>query len=328
MEQQTVLITGASTGIGRACALDLSRRGFTVFATYRKEADAESLQAEASGALQPLYMDVTDAISIQAVVEQIQEVVGDDGLGGLVNNAGIVRPGPLEAIALEDLRVQLDVNVTGQLAVTQAFLPMIRKAQGRIVMMGSVGGINVLPFAGAYSASKFALEAISDALRMELKPWGIEVSVVQPGSIATPIWTKGSQGQLSPVGEALYLKQVERMRGAIRNIAHTGASPDIVAKVVYHALTARRPKTRYLVGRMAYVRALLQKLPDRLRDRILLRRLQNRYHRFSIEKLVDVFLRGFERSGDGTSTAHGLVEGLVVQARTHDDGHRHRMAED
>jgi len=271
MRSKTVFITGASTGIGRACALDLDRRGFTVFATYRKKADAVSLAAEASERLQTVYLDVRDQTSIQAAVEYVRGHVGDAGLDALVNNAGIVRPGPLEAIPLDDLRVQLEVNVTGQLAVTQAFLPLLRKATGRIVMIGSVGGINVLPFAGAYSASKFALEAVTDALRMELQPWGIEVSIIQPGSIATPIWTKGSQGELTLVGEALYRQQVERMRGAIRNIAQTGASPDIVADVVFQALTASRPKTRYLVGRMAHVRAWLQRLPDRWRDRILLR---------------------------------------------------------
>lgn len=273
MSQRAIFITGASTGIGRACALDLDRRGFAVFATYRRSEDRDALVTASSDTLVPLYLDVRDPESIASAVATIRDGAGEAGLYGLVNNAGIVRPGPLEAIDLDDLRLQLEVNVTGQLAVTQACLPLLRQAQGRIVMMGSVGGINVLPFAGAYSASKFALEAITDALRMELRPWGIHVSIVQPGSIATPIWTKGTQGNLSPEGEQLYGAQVAAMRSAIRHTAGRGASPALVADVVRHALTARQPKTRYLVGRMAYIRAFLQRLPDRWRDRVLLRRL-------------------------------------------------------
>ena len=270
---QTVFITGASTGIGRATALYLDRRGFAVFATVRREEDGTSLAAEASPTLRTLHLDVTDPASIRKAVAEVEAVVGEAGLGGLINNAGIVEPGPLEFIELESLRRQLDVNVTGQLAVTQAFMPLLRRATGRIVNIGSVGGLNVLPFAGAYSASKFALEALTDALRMELTASGIEVSLIEPASVATPIWTKGVDKQLPAEAEALYGAGVRAMKAAVENVASQGIASEVVARVIHHALTARRPKTRYLVGRMAYVRALVQKLPDRFRDRLLLRRL-------------------------------------------------------
>ena len=277
-EHKTFLITGASTGIGRACALDLDRRGFTVFATIRRAEDGEALAAEASKRLRPIFLDVTDRDSIHAAAATVADAVGEAGLDGLVNNAGIAMAGPLEAMDIERLRRQLDVNVTGQVAVTQAFLPLLRAAQGRIVNMGSIGGLSVIPFVGAYCASKFALEALTDALRMELKPWGMEVSIIEPGSVATPIWRKGVahaeasiEGQAS--AETLYGTTMDRMRKVIQGTGEEGAPPQAVAEVVHHALTARRPKTRYLVGRMAHVRALLQRLPDRLRDRLILRRL-------------------------------------------------------
>ena len=268
-----VFITGASTGIGRATALYLDRHGFAVFATVRREEDAVALAAEASPTLRTLPLDVTDLGSIQQAVVEVEAVVGEAGLDGLVNNAGIVEPGPLEYIELASLRRQLEVNVTGQLAVTQAFMPLLRRARGRIVNVGSVGGLNVLPFAGAYSASKFALEALTDALRMELKASGIGVSIIEPASVATPIWTKGVEKPLPEEAEAVYGAGVRAMKAAVKNVASQGISSEVVAHVIHHALTARRPKTRYLVGRMAYVRALVQKLPDRLRDRLLLRRL-------------------------------------------------------
>ncbi len=270
---RTVFITGASTGIGRATALYLDRHGFDVFATVRREEDGAALAAEASPKLRVLYLDVTDLESIRKAVAEVEAMVGEAGLDGLVNNAGIVEPGPLEFIPLDSLRRQLDVNVTGLLAVTQAFLPLLRRATGRIVNIGSVGGLNVLPFAGAYSASKFAMEALTDALRMELKASGLEVSLIEPASVATPIWTKGTSRELPAEAEALYGEGVRAMKAKVENVASQGISSDVVAKVIHHALTARRPRTRYLVGRMAYVRALIQKLPDRLRDRLLLRRL-------------------------------------------------------
>ena len=186
---------------------------------------------------------------------------------------GLLLAFPLEFLPMDVLRRQLEVNVTGQVAVTQALLPLLRRARGCIVNVGSVGGLNVLPFAGAYCASKFALEAITDALRMELKAWGIEVVLIEPGSVATPIWTKGAGKILSEDASALYGPGIRAMKVAVAATASQGIAPEVVARVIHKALTARRPRTRYLVGRMAYARALLQKLPDRLRDKLLLRRL-------------------------------------------------------
>jgi NAD(P)-dependent dehydrogenase (short-subunit alcohol dehydrogenase family) len=270
---QSIFITGASTGIGHATALDLDRRGFRVFATVRREEDGEALAARASSRLCVLLLDVTDTDAIGRAAAAVEAAVGEAGLDGLVNNAGVVEPGPIEFVPLDSLRRQMEVNVTGQVAVTQAFLPLLRRARGRIVNVGSVGGLNVLPFAGAYCASKFALEAVTDALRMELKAWDIDVVIVEPGSVATPIWTKGAGKMLPEEAEALYGAGIRAMKAAVETTASQGISPDVVARVIHQALTARRPRTRYLVGRMAYVRVLVQKLPDRLRDRLLLRRL-------------------------------------------------------
>ncbi|MBE7520449.1 MAG: SDR family oxidoreductase [Thermoflexaceae bacterium] len=275
---KSVVITGASTGIGRACALRLDRMGWRVFAGVRRPADGEALRAKASARLLPVELDVTDEASIGRAAGQAVEATGDEGLGGLVNNAGISVAGPLEFLPLEELRRQLEVNVTGQVAVTQAFLPLIRKGNGRIVFMGSISGRLATPFLGPYAASKFALEAIADALRVELRPWDIPVSIVEPGSIATPIWDKGQDAadeleqQLSPQGHELYDPAIAAVRQAARDAAARGVPPGRVARAVAHALTARRPKTRYLVGNDARLQlAMASLLPDRARDSMVSR---------------------------------------------------------
>jgi NAD(P)-dependent dehydrogenase (short-subunit alcohol dehydrogenase family) len=268
-----VVITGASTGIGAACAAHLSSLGFRVFAGVRKPEDAE--RARAAGQ-EPLTIDVTDGDSIRAAVEQL----GDTPLAGLLNNAGVAVAGPLEFIPIEEFRRQLDVNVVGQVAVTQAFLPALRKARGRIVFMGSIGGRVALPLLSPYAASKFALEAIADSLRRELRQWGMQVSIVEPGAIATPIWDKSraANEELSqdapPEAVELYGKLIERIRAESANLGETGLPPLEVAKAVGHALTAGRPKTRYLVGREAKGRAAAAAvLPDRAFDALVARTL-------------------------------------------------------
>ena len=170
LSSMAVVVTGASTGIGAACALDCAGRGMTVFAGVRDPGAGEALAAKGGPLLIPIILDVTDEPSIARSVETVQRVIGDGGLGGLVNNAGIAIGSPLEVIALSQLRKQLEVNVIGQIAVTQAFLPLLRRARGRIVNMGSIAGRGTIPLLGPYSASKFALEALTDALRMELQP--------------------------------------------------------------------------------------------------------------------------------------------------------------
>jgi NAD(P)-dependent dehydrogenase (short-subunit alcohol dehydrogenase family) len=219
---------------------------------------------------------VTDADSIQKAKEHVAGRVGEAGLFGLINNAGIAVAGPLEVVPIPDLRRQLEVHVIGQVAVTQAFLPLIRQARGRIVNMGSIAGRAAMPLMGPYSASKFALEAISDALRLEVQQWGIQVSIVEPGAVATPIWEKSGkdsadlEAAIPAEIRTLYAAAIAGVRKVVAKAAERATSPDVVAKVVERALTASRPKTRYLVGGDAKFRALMVKLlPDRLSDRLL-----------------------------------------------------------
>lgn len=271
-----VVITGASTGIGAACALHLDRLGFTVFAGVRKAEDGATLQRQGASGVIPVLLDVTDEALIQKAQDFVSEKVGSDGLYGLVNNAGIAVVGPLEAVPIPDLRRQLEVNVIGQIAVTQAFLPLIRQARGRIVNMGSIAGRGAMPLMGPYAASKFALEAMTDALRLELQQWGIEVSIVEPGAIATPIWEKSGKDATDletamPMEmRSLYAAVVTAVRKVVGEAAERAIAADAVAQAVEHALTASRPKTRYLVGTDAKLRALMIKLlPDRLSDAVL-----------------------------------------------------------
>lgn len=276
-----VVVTGASKGIGRACALRLDRIGFRVFAGVRREADAEALRREGSSRLETVLVDVTDSAAIGALGERVASAVGEAGLAGLVNNAGIAIAGPLEFLPPAELRRQLEVNVTGQLAVTQALLPLLRAARGRIVNMGSISGRMALPFTGAYAASKHAIEALTDALRVELMPWGIHVSLLEPGSIATPIWqtsiaaAEAIAEEFPPEAHEYYGETMDRVRGVVADNDRTGLDPEAVARVVEHALTARTPRTRYLVGRDARLRALIRRLPDRLRDRLIEKRLRS-----------------------------------------------------
>lgn len=274
---RSVLITGASTGIGRATALRLDRAGWRVLAGVRRDEDAESLHAEASSNLVPLMLDVTDAGQIAAAADRISSAVGGAGLDGLVNNAGIAVPSPLETIPIDDFRHQIEVNLTGQVAVTQALLPAIRQARGRIVFISSIGGRIAFPLTGAYHAAKFGIEAVGDIFRQELRAWEISVSIVEPGSIATPIWDRGEQradeiGERTPEREALYGKAISSYRKVVRATAKRGIPPEKVAVAIEHALDARRPKARYLVGLDAKVQARLKPLiPTRVFDRVVAR---------------------------------------------------------
>jgi NAD(P)-dependent dehydrogenase (short-subunit alcohol dehydrogenase family) len=276
-----VVITGASTGIGRACAVRMDSLGYRVFAGVRKTEDGDALRAAASSRLTPVHIDVTDAASIASARETIGQQLGDAGLRGLVNNAGIGVGGPLEFIDIDELRRQFEVNVFGQVAVTQAFLPLIRRAKGRIVNIGSVGGRLASPFIGPYSASKFAMEAITDALRFELREWGIDVAIVEPGSIATPIWDKSRdtaddiERNMTAEARTLYGGMIGAIRAFLDDTAKRAIPPERVADAVQHALTAKRPKTRYLVGTDARLQAALATVaPDRIVDRVIARQLK------------------------------------------------------
>jgi NAD(P)-dependent dehydrogenase (short-subunit alcohol dehydrogenase family) len=270
-----VVITGASTGIGAGCAIGCAQQGMTVFAGVRDLRAGEALQTKGGAAIIPLQLDVTDGDSIKRAAEAVAQRVGAAGLAGLVNNAGISIGSPLEVIPLDQLRKQLEVNVIGQIAVTQTFLPLLRRARGRIVNMGSIAGRGTIPMMGPYSASKFALEALTDALRLELYPWDIEVSIIEPGAIATPIWDKSlsraseMEKDMPAEGKLLYEQATRQVLEAVQEAAQRAIPVDAVVQAVLHALTARRPRTRYLVGTDAKIRAILTWLPDRVHDWIL-----------------------------------------------------------
>lgn len=263
----SVLVTGASSGIGEATALRLARAGWRVLAGVRAEADAERLRGER---VEPLTIDVTEPATIAAVAEKLR----DEPLHGLVNNAGTALAMPLEFLPLDQLRGQLEVNLVGHVAVTQALLPNLRAARGRIVNVGSIAGRSALPFLGAYAASKHALEAVTDVWRVELRPFGIEVTVIEPGTIATPIWRKGGDrfqelaADLPPELGELYGGRMAAFREAAAAAGRRAEPADDVAAVIERALTENRPKARYVVGRDARRRAMVERLPARLRDRV------------------------------------------------------------
>ena len=275
---RSVLVTGASTGIGRATALRLDSSGWQVFAGVRDPADAESLRGAASPRLVPVFLDVTEPAQIAAAAEQVERE-SENGLAGLVNNAGVAIPGPLETIPLEDFRRQLEVNLVAYVAVTQALLPQIRRAEGRVVFLSSIGGRVAFPFGGPYHASKFGTEAIGDVFRQELRPWNLRVSIIEPGSIDTPIWERGQRkGEeieaKAPRTSLLYGAAIEKFRKVIEDTAERGIPPEKVAKAIAHALESPRPKSRYLVGLDAKLQARLKPLiPTPLFDRIVARQL-------------------------------------------------------
>jgi NAD(P)-dependent dehydrogenase (short-subunit alcohol dehydrogenase family) len=274
MASGTVLVTGASTGIGEATALHLRELGFEPVAGVRSDEDAERL---ARSGLRTVKLDVTDAGQIAAVGEEL----GAGALAGLVNNAGIGVAAPLEFLPLDQLRRQLEVNLVGQVGVTQALLPALRRGRGRIVNVSSIGGRVALPLLGPYNMSKFALEAFSDSLRRELRGQGVDVIVVQPGGIKTPIWKKSNAladelaKEITPEGERLYGRMIEAVRAETYKIEQDrGLPPRDVAELIGTALTSSRPRARYVIGKEAKSRAVAARvLPDRVMDRLIGRAL-------------------------------------------------------
>jgi NAD(P)-dependent dehydrogenase (short-subunit alcohol dehydrogenase family) len=279
-----VVVTGASSGIGWATALVLAHEGWLVFAGVRREDHGEALLAAAAalGAgvlLQPIRLDVTNEASIAAATAEIAAELEERGerLVGLVNNAGIAVAGPTEEIPLTRLRTVLEVNVVGAVATTQALLPLLRAGRGRIVNISSVSGRVASPFLGPYAASKFALEALSDALRVELAPWGLKVVLVEPGPVATPIWGKGEamadEDREGISDSSPYAPYLGRVRMAFREGARRGIPPEVVAGVIVRALSVPRPRARYLVGSNRAAVALVARLaPDGMRDWLITRR--------------------------------------------------------
>ena len=280
----TALITGASTGIGQATALRLAKAGWTVLAGVRDVDAGERLAAEApAGRVQPLILDVTDFQQIKEAAGRVSELGGGGEsspgrLDALVNNAGIGFGGPLELIHPDDLRKQFDVNVLGQIAVTQALLPALRAAHGRIVFLSSVGGRVAMAFTAPYAASKHAIEAIGDALRVELATSNVQVALVEPGSVATPIWDKsreaGRQLTVPPSLRKEYGHVPAAMDKTLQDTAKRGVPADHVAQTIERALGARRMKSRYVIGRDARAMMIARRLlPDHVFDRVARRAL-------------------------------------------------------
>ncbi|MCL4233182.1 MAG: SDR family oxidoreductase [Deltaproteobacteria bacterium] len=268
-----ILVTGSSTGIGRATARLLARQGFFVFAAVRKDADAESWRAEGQDRIEPVMLDVTRADTVSSAMTHIDSRVGDSGLYGLVNNAGIGLGGPVEFLPLDDLRRQFEVNLFGLVAVTQAALPLIRRAPGRVVHVSSASGLVSQPFAGPYCASKFALEAMADAMRMELRSAGIKVSIVEPGRIKTPIWDRTLveadrlRAAMPPKAEEYYGKELDQITSIVKKAEASGIPAEHVAEAILHAMSSALPRTRYIVGTDAKVQVLASKLlPTRAFD--------------------------------------------------------------
>jgi len=271
---KSAVVTGASTGIGAATVAELVGRGYRVWAGVRSDADAERLAAEYGDKVSVLRLDITDPAAVAAAGEQ---VTAAGPLDALVNNAGVALPGPLEYLPITVLREQLEVNLLGQLAVTQAMLPALRAAAdppGRILMIGSIGGRIAGPLLGAYSTSKFGLVGLSDTLRAELAPWGIRVVLIEPGAIATPIWQRGAARSdeilaSMPAGAAeRYAKQLTQVRKTAARAEQRGMPAAVAAGVIANALTHPRPRPRYLVGRDAMAGSMLARLPFRLRYRL------------------------------------------------------------
>lgn len=275
--ERAVVVTGASSGIGKAIALHLAQSGYLVFAGVRRPEDDAALRDEAgqdADLVLPVRLDVTVQEDVCAVADTVRE--RGTPLAGVVNNAGIAVAAPLEFVPLEDLRRQFEVNVVGAVATIQALMPQVRQAGGRLVIIGSISGLVSSRVLGAYAASKFAIEAISDAFRRELADWGIPVSVVEPGRIATPIWSKSLAEALErlermpPEALAYYQGMIDEVRDGAKQAETEGTPATAVAHAVYRALTDKRPRTRYFVGFDAHVvNALRRVLTDPMFDRLI-----------------------------------------------------------
>lgn len=272
-EMRAVVVTGCSTGIGRTCALELVGRGYHVFGSVRSDADAEALQKEAGAGLTPIRMDVTDYDAVSKAAAAVEDALGETGrLVGLVNNAGIAVYGPLELLPIETFRQQFEINVLGYLAVTKAFIPLLRRDKGRVVMIGSSSAYLTPPFLGPYASSKCALESMSDALRRELAPWGIEVVVMQPGAVITPLWDKSVDSGdawfegLPESERRLYEQGYGAMRKTFLDKSGRGIPVEKLAKRVAEVLEMKSPRTRYRMGTDTFGYLLMSMLPDKVVD--------------------------------------------------------------
>mgnify|MGYP001555124693 FL=1 len=272
---KSVVVTGASTGIGWGCVKVLTAAGYRVFGSVRKQADADRLQAEFGPNFTPLIFDVTDQAAVRRGGEIVEKALGGETLFGLVNNAGIAVAGPLLYIGIDELRQQLEVNLIAQLTVTQAFAPLLgadtsrKGAPGRIVMMSSIGGKNAFPFMGPYSASKFGLEGLSESLRRELMVFGIDVIMIRPGAVATPIWDKADEVDVTRFSNTPYYSSLDKVKDVMIAQGRKGYPPERIGRAVLKALTTARPRTAYTENPNKLQGAAVSMLPKRVVDKAI-----------------------------------------------------------
>jgi len=277
---KSVVVTGASTGIGWATAKLLLNRGFRVFGSVRKQADADRLKTEFGANFTPLLFDVTDEAAVLAAAREVRAALNGEKLAGLVNNAGIAVSGPVLGLAADDFRRQMDVNVIGPIIATQAFGPLLgadpslKGPPGRIVMISSVAGKNGNPLTPAYSASKHAIEGLSESLRRELMLFGIDVVIVAPGPVKTPIWSKGQQAvDVSRYQNSPYLPALQKASAFMQHLESIGLPPERIAERVFEALTLPQPKVRYQITPDPMRHLMMTMLPKRMVDKIIAKRL-------------------------------------------------------
>lgn len=276
---KSVVVTGSSTGIGWGAAKVLIGNGFRVFGSVRRESDGERLKKEFGSSFVPLLFDVTDQAAANRAAEQVSDALAGEALAGLVNNAGIAVAGPLLYLKIDEFRQQLEVNVTGQVIVTQAFAPLLgadrsrKGGPGRIVMISSVGGKNANPFMGPYCASKFAIEGLSESLRRELMLFGIDVIVIAPGAVATPIWDKAEQVDVTQYANTPYMSALQKIRTYMLDRGPKGLKPERLGEAIHHALTTPRPRTRYTVTPDGFQEFMQAVLPTRTMDKLIAGRL-------------------------------------------------------
>jgi NAD(P)-dependent dehydrogenase (short-subunit alcohol dehydrogenase family) len=276
---RAIVVTGASTGIGHATAKLLLDRGFKVFGSVRKQVDADRLKSEFGANFTPLLFDVTDEPAVLAAAREVRAALNGETMAGLVNNAGIAVPGPVLELSADEFRRQLEVNVIGPIIVTQAFAPLLgsdpslQGPKGRIVMISSVAGKNGNPLTPAYAASKHALEGLSESLRRELMLFGIEVVIVAPGPVKTPIWSKGEGVDMSTYKNSPYLPALQKVAAYMKHLDSIGLPPEKIGERVFEALTLPRPKVRYQIAPDPLRHLMTAFLPKRMVDRIIAKRL-------------------------------------------------------
>lgn len=311
---KSVVVTGVSTGTGWGIAKVLLANGFRVFGSVRKHADAERLKAEFGANFVPLLFDTTDEAAVLATAREVRAALKGETLAGLVNNAGVLVPGPLLELPVDEFRRQIEVNLIGHVIVTRAFAPLLgidpslKGPSGRIVMMSSIAGRNALPFLGAYAASKHGLEGLSESLRRELMLYGIDVIIIGPGVIDTPIWAKTETIDIAPYKKSRYFEALGKARGYGLKSGRNGLPVERVAELVYRALTTAVPRARYGIVPDRARQFLSSALPKRLVDYIIARRLRltRKHPKIDLAPVKSVVITGVS-SGIGRATAAILV---------------------